>query len=76
MAYQMLRKTMCWSEIRFTNAERETIRHIQCTAQIILVEFFASVLKPMGFENSARTLEIRVLVGIGRSGMLRGRILT
>ncbi len=33
-------------------------------------------IQKIGFENSGLTLELRVLVGIGRSGTLRGRILS
>ena len=39
-------------------------------------KFFRFYITDFGFNNSGLTLELRVLVGIGRSGTLRGRVLS
>ena len=38
--------------------------------------YFRFSIKEVSVKNSGLTLELRVLVGIGRSGTLRGRILS
>ena len=43
---------------------------------LILVKFVRFYIKQMGINNSGLMLELGVLVGIGRSGVLRGRILS
>ncbi len=46
------------------------------TQMEIAVNFFRFCIKGFGFKNSGLTLEFRVLVGIGRSGMLKGILLS
>ena len=43
---------------------------------LILVKFVSDLYNVGGFKNSGLTLELRVPVGIGRSGALRGIILS